>query len=69
MFGGGLDWKSHPSCPVHGAQECEGGIGMMNDVKPPTIRPNTDHVAWQTKQRKRSRKGDRAGKSSDLLGH
>ena len=18
-----LDWKSHPSCPVHGAQECE----------------------------------------------
>ena len=37
-----LDRKSHPSCPVHGVQECEGeggvGVGMMG-VYPPTSGP------------------------------
>ena len=72
MFGGGvgpagvLDRKSHPSCLVYGAQECE---GERNDEgEPPNIQPNIDHVTWQAKQRKRSGEG-KTGSSSVPLGH
>ena len=54
---GVLDWKSHPSCPVHGAQECEGGEGMMGGTPQHPAQHQSRHLASQGTEEKWEREG------------